>query len=207
MIQSLIQIVLLPVSDFKLDFLCSLPSFSKGYSTFTNSASSHRLPLRNPEAPSLYGITFFQVTTDHLTQSPSPGCRFRALPLLLCTIDPASLLASPLAASVFSYFFLSPKCQSFSRFCPWLFSRQWPSLGRRLSNIYLCLHLPSWRCSSTFPNACSISMCACRRERPQVFTYLTALQLHPWFKSPPVLINYTAKGATIHTPSSFTGVS
>lgn len=31
---------------------------------------------------------------------------------------------------------------------------------------------------------------------------LIALQLQPWFKSPPVLINHTAEGATIQTASS-----
>lgn len=88
---------------------------------------------------------------------------------------------------------LSPKCQSFSRFCPCLFSSQWPSLGRCLFNIYLCFQLlpeglvPHFQMLASYLH---LHIC------------LIALQLQPWFKSPPVLINHTAEGATIHTTSS-----
>lgn len=75
---------------------------------------------------------FFKVTNDHSFQRPFPSLH---VPCLSAASEHCRSWFSPDLSSghfsVFSYSFcLSPKCHNFSRFCPWSFFSQLPSLGR-----------------------------------------------------------------------------
>lgn len=198
MIQSFIQIVLLLVFNWFQDWFSSVPGvFLKRVVYFTNSILAtdlHSITL----GPSLCDIIFFKVTNDHWVQRPFPSlhvvCSF------LASVDPGSLLVFPVVVSV-SVILSVSYCQNFSS-STLAFSSVNCHLYADIFQIAIYILIFFLKFKFHISN-CLLHIHICRyRGKDLQITYPYFSPTLPMIKSPPVFINYTVKGTTIHAPST-----
>ena len=121
----------------------------------------------------------------------SPCCR--ALETLALSWPHQWLLLS------FQLLFLSPKCPNFSRFCPWLFFNQLPSLDRCLPDLHLCFNLFSKVLVPYFQLLALYLHLHIQRARPKTHPPDCSPTSHT-IKSPG-LLNYTVRSNIHPLPS------